>query len=125
MTEAMKILEGHQYMALTTTRRNGNAVTTPVWFTTKDERIYLYTEANSGKIKRIRHTPQVTIAPCTSSGQILGKSFAGQARLIEEQEYAPIQASFSAKYGFMIRIFGWLGRLRKARRVFVEITPAV
>jgi PPOX class probable F420-dependent enzyme len=123
-TNPLDILKGHQYMALTTTRKNGAAVTTPVWFAIKDGMIYLYTEDGSGKIKRIRHTPTVQIAPCTVNGRILGESFTGQARIINETEYAPVQAVFNAKYGFMIRVFGLLGRLRKSKkRIFLEITP--
>ena len=65
----------------------------------------------------------MTLAPCTANGKILGESFSGQARLMAENEYAPIQSAFSKKYGLMIRVFNLLGRLRKARRVFVEIIP--
>ena len=124
ITNSLEQLKGHQYMALTTTRKSGVAVTTPVWFAIKDGKIFMYTEDDSGKIKRIRHTPTVQSAPCTASGKILGESFTGQARILDETEYAPVQAVFNAKYGFMIRVFGLLGRLRKSKkRIFLEITP--
>lgn len=123
--EPLEIFQKHKYMALTTYRKSGAAVTTPVWFAVKENKIYLFTEAASGKIKRIRHTPTVQIAPCTMDGKLLGESFAGQAKLVGENEFAPIQKIFNARYGLIIRLFGLLGRMRKTKRIFVEITPTI
>lgn len=43
-----------QYINLTTFRRNGQAVATPVWFVALNGRLYISTNVNSGKAKRIR-----------------------------------------------------------------------
>jgi len=45
-------LEGHRYMRLTTYRRDGEAVSTPVWFAILDDRIHVFTDNESGKVRR-------------------------------------------------------------------------
>ena len=54
-----------QYIALTTFRKTGQAVTTPVIFAQSPGTIYVGTRADAGKLKRLRHTARVTLAPCT------------------------------------------------------------
>jgi PPOX class probable F420-dependent enzyme len=72
-----------RYIALTTYRRDGRAVTTPVWAVSLDEKIYLRVTASStGKAKRVRATGRVRLAPCrmwSCSGSVDGDGLAGQA----------------------------------------------
>ncbi|MGL4650365.1 MAG: pyridoxamine 5'-phosphate oxidase family protein, partial [Caldilineaceae bacterium] len=65
-------LAGHQYMSMETVKRTGERVATPVWFVPQGDELRLTTAADSGKVKRIRHTPRGRVAPCTSSGALLG-----------------------------------------------------
>src|ERR1019366_656853 len=57
-------------LALPTFCRNGDPVTTPVWFAADGDRLLVWTEAGSGKVKRLRANPAVTIAPCSVSGTL-------------------------------------------------------
>ena len=52
---AFQNLNGHQYMALTTYRRSGAGVPTPVWFAQDGDRLFIVTQDGSGKVKRIRN----------------------------------------------------------------------
>jgi uncharacterized protein len=70
-----------QFIALTSFRKTGQAVTTTVWFAESLGTIYVETHANEGKVKRLRHTTHVTLAPCTYSGKITGAVSEGNARM--------------------------------------------
>src|SRR3954453_9907849 len=68
-------IRGQKYISLTTFRKNGSPVQTPVWFGEKDERLYVVTRNDSGKLKRIRNNAQARVAPCTIRGAITGPEF--------------------------------------------------
>ena len=55
---------GGKYLSITSFKRDGSGVATPVWFVQEDGRLLVETDANSGKVKRIRRNPQVLVAPC-------------------------------------------------------------
>ena len=62
-----------RYIALTTYRRDGRPVTTPIWVVALEAKIYLFTSSSTGKVKRVRATSGVRFAPCTMNGRrILG-----------------------------------------------------
>jgi PPOX class probable F420-dependent enzyme len=71
---------------LTTFRRNGTAVSTPVSITVKADRVYFVTAADSGKAKRLAANPAVTLAACTVSGKVLGPAVPGRARLLTAEQ---------------------------------------
>ena len=114
-------LAGHQFMSLTTFRRTGLAVPTPVWFAERDGRLYVTTQAQSGKAKRIRATGRVTVAPCTMRGELLGEAVAGQARLLPESDAPRAFQILHDKYGQQFADV--VSRNPNAQRVFIEITP--
>ncbi len=67
-----------RYLNLETYRKNGKPVRTPVWFALArggrtGETIYVYTTADSGKVKRIRNNPAARIAPCDPFGWFNGR----------------------------------------------------
>ena len=115
-------LAGHQFMSLTTFRRNGVAVPTPVWFAERDGRLYVTTQAQAGKAKRIRATGRVTVAPCTMRGELLGAVAEGQARILPESEAARASQILEDKYGQQFTDV--VARNPHAHRVFIEIAPA-
>jgi uncharacterized protein len=61
-----------KYISLETLRKNGEGVKTPVWFVLHDGALYVYTEATSWKVKRIRHNLRIRVAPCTMRGVVMG-----------------------------------------------------
>lgn len=115
-------LVGQQYMSLTTYRKNGEGVATPVWFVEQEGRLYVYTGATAGKVKRIGHTSKVMVAPCTQTGEVLGEAAAGTARLLEsEAERKMADDALTRKYGLMKRLFSMLGKLRGGQAAYIEI----
>jgi predicted pyridoxine 5'-phosphate oxidase superfamily flavin-nucleotide-binding protein len=67
-------IRGQKYISLTTFRKNGTAVATPVWFGEDAGKLYVMTLSAMGKTKRIRNNPQVRVAPCTIQGKVIGQN---------------------------------------------------
>lgn len=67
---------------LTTFRRTGQPVTSPVSLAVNGGRAYFVSAADSGKAKRLAHTARIELAPCTAAGKPLGGTVAGRAREI-------------------------------------------
>lgn len=92
-----------QCIALTTFRKTGQAVTTPVMFAISHNTIYVGTRADAGKLKRLRRSGRVTLAPCTYSGKVTGTEIVGNARILTEpQECVEASAALAKKYGIML-----------------------
>jgi hypothetical protein len=94
-------LAGNKYLSLTTFRKNGAAVATPIWFAEGDGRLYFMTRNDSWKYKRIRNNPQVKVAPCTVRGKITGPESAGRARVLPKAEWPKAKAVLCRKYWLM------------------------
>lgn len=119
--DALAAIERARYISVTTFRRTGKGVATPVEFVTKDGAIYVWARAGSGKVKRIRNNPRVRIAPCTMRGRVTGPSLDGVAALMGEAESQALYPLFSREYGFLWR----LGiRLRKPRVQGIKIVAS-
>jgi len=95
-------IQGQKYISLTTFRKSGVAVPTPVWFGEKDDRLYVMTRSDSGKYKRMRNNLQVRIASCTLGGKITGPEFAASARILPPQDWPSAHQTIKKKY--------WLAR---------------
>ena len=71
---------------LTTFRPSGEGVPTVVSIAVEGDCAYFVTAADSGKAKRLAKDPEVTLAPCTTSGKVLGGTVRGRARLLGREE---------------------------------------
>jgi uncharacterized protein len=96
-------IHGQKYISLATFRKSGVAVYTPIWFAEADERLYFMTSSKSGKYKRIRNNPKVSVAPCTVRGKITGSEFPATVRILPVQEHQRARGFIRAKY--------WLARI--------------
>jgi PPOX class probable F420-dependent enzyme len=60
-----------KYVLLTTFRKNGVGMPTPVWIVAlPDGTAGFTTEIDSGKVKRVRNNPSVTLQPCSLRGKV-------------------------------------------------------
>jgi len=96
-------IQGRKYISLTTFRKNGVGVPTPVWFGEEGDKLYVMTRGDMGKSKRIRNNPHVKIAPCTVRGKITGPEFPATARFLPPQEFTHARQTINHKY--------WLARV--------------
>lgn len=109
---------------LTTFKRDGTPVATPVWLVVRDGALYATTVATSGKVKRIRHTDRVTIAPCSQRGKVTGPVRDGSARLLDSAETAVVLAAIRRRYGLFDRLFSLINRLQgQTEEIAIEISP--
>lgn len=99
------LLACEQYVALTTSRRDGTPVTTPVWAVPSAGNMYVYTPGRTGKAKRIRNDGRVTLAPCDRRGMIHGEAVSGQAAVLATDRLGDVRAIMGAKYGWQFRLF--------------------
>lgn len=80
-------LAAEKYALLTTFRRDGAAVGTPVHLVAEDngETAYFRTWDTTGKVKRLRHTTRVEVAPCNFRGRPTGPAILATATLLDDQ----------------------------------------
>ncbi|MBC8161035.1 MAG: PPOX class F420-dependent oxidoreductase [Roseiflexaceae bacterium] len=116
-------LSGHEFMNLTTYRKSGEAMVTPVWFAQDGDTLYVMTSKDAGKVKRIRNTARVQIGPSDRSGKPLGPVELAQGRVLAGQEAKKADELLSKKYGLMKKMFDLAGSLRGGRD-FLAITQA-
>lgn len=76
-----------RYLSLTSYKRDGTAVPTPVWFVEDRDRLLVQTDANSGKVKRIRANPNVSVAVCSARGRLRDTPLPGLAEVLEGKEH--------------------------------------
>ncbi|MFM8238572.1 MAG: PPOX class F420-dependent oxidoreductase [Actinomycetota bacterium] len=85
-------------LALTTFKRDGTPVVTPIWFNVIDGRIVVTTPASSWKVKRVANNPKVTFATCTQRGKVTGPTFTGTARVLPKGELGPVLTAKRRRY---------------------------
>ena len=102
------------YINLSTRKRDGSFVNTPVWFAQEGEtnNYYVYSLNNVGKVKRIRNFPEMKVGICTYSRKPKGGWFYAIADLVDEPENTKVAYSvLRKKYGIKFRIgdfFSWI-----------------
>ncbi len=106
-------------MQVTTYRKTGEAVPTPVWFAAQGGVLFFSSEADSGKVKRIHSNPKVSVAPCTALGKVTGPSAEGRARILRTPaEIKTAEAALAKKYNVLRRLYYFfLGIIRALRHV--------
>jgi uncharacterized protein len=111
------------YCLLVTFRRNGEPVSTPVCFGIEDSTMYLRSEGNLGKVKRIRTNPAVQVAPCRRQGDTLGPAIDARARLITDgREERRAERSIQRNYGVLRLIYRTLAPLTGVRGMYIAVT---
>ncbi|MGY0500258.1 PPOX class F420-dependent oxidoreductase [Nocardia sp. FBN12] len=114
-------LAAGKYLLLTTFRRDGRAVPTPVWVMRDGRTLAVWSAADAGKVKRIRNGGRVTVAPCDWRGKPFGPAVPGIAEVLAPDASAHFTGLMKRKYGLVARI-GLLGsRLRGGSERMVGI----
>jgi uncharacterized protein len=111
-SDRISIFSGHQYINLETYRRNGQAVRTPVWFTLNDDKIFVVTRNETGKVKRLQNNSRVRIVPSGIRGQPKGEWLNGNAAFASPVQLEHALKQRSMKYGFKARLSGLFSRTK-------------
>lgn len=95
------------YVLLTTFRKSGEGVGTAVWIAAlPDGTCGFTTEASSGKVKRIRNNPEVTLQPCDMRGNVKPGTevVRATAEVLLGDEAAPVRAAIHAKHSVFTKV---------------------
>ena len=128
MTDPAPVLKSfvrQKTVLLTTYRRDGTPVGTPVNIAVDGGRVFVRTFDTAWKLKRIRNNPEVEIAPSTVRGKPTGPAaIRARARVLGDGESAYASRAIAHKYpilhGFLVPLFH---RLRRNKTVHIELTP--
>jgi PPOX class probable F420-dependent enzyme len=106
-------LSASTYMLLTTFRRDGRAVATPVHVVAEADRAFFRTWDVSGKAKRLRHTPMVEVAPCSSRGRTRGPAVRAKVVLLDGEASERAARVLAHKHPLLHgRLIPWYHRRR-------------
>lgn len=122
-----------KYLSVTSYKRDGTPVATPLWFVIDGERLLAMTDPSSGKAKRIRRNPVVTVAPCSAGGRLRGTSVPGLARFLDDEEIPRVERMIAHKYRMdrvlilpVYRLVQWLrGNRGSGAEAVLAIAPDV
>jgi PPOX class probable F420-dependent enzyme len=121
---ALEELSRHKTALLTTFRRDGTPVATPVTVVVDGERAVFRSYDKAWKVKRLRNNPEVEVAPSTAQGKPLGAAIRGRTRLLkgEEAEAARRMLRHRAPLlqGVMVPLYH---RLHRYRTLHYELVP--
>ena len=87
-----------KYVSVTSFKRDGTGVATPVWFVAENGSLLVETGGDSYKARRIRRNPSVAVAPCTASGRLRGEPIPARAAFLPESERERVEALMARKY---------------------------
>lgn len=122
---------GQRFVALTSYRRDGTGVRTPVWVVGHGDALLVWTGARTGKASRLRRDPRVDLAPCSRRGRVTPDAphVAGQAVVsadapLLQRAVQLLQAKYRLEYRIISAAERLFLRARAGERVVVYITPA-
>jgi PPOX class probable F420-dependent enzyme len=117
-----------KYVASTTFRKSGVAVPTATWIVELDAgRAGFWTSSASGKYKRLRNDPRITLQSSDMRGRVKQGSspVAGTVQLVTSgTDFDAIQHKVRAKYGAMVsltRFFNTLGHIGKGKFPYGDV----
>ncbi|MFG1647748.1 PPOX class F420-dependent oxidoreductase [Amycolatopsis sp. NPDC049252] len=106
-------LAAERYVVLTTFRKDGRAVPTPIWVAGDGGELVFNSVRNVGKVKRIRNSGRVEVQACDLRGKKThGAVVSGQARLLDLDETRRVQQVIGRKYGVLGRVSMFFSKLR-------------
>ncbi len=117
-------MEG-KYISLITFTKEGKPIPTSVWFAEEENNLYIATNEERFKVKRIKNNPNIQVASCGFRGKIKGPYKDAIANILPENETERAKELLRSKY-FMFRIFEWSWKKKekkgKSKELYIEIT---
>jgi len=106
-----------RYISLTTYRKDGTGVATPVWQVMNGGELFIVSDAAAWKVRRIRNNSHVLVTVCNIRGKIApgAPSAEGTARLLDEADTTAGRALLAQKY-LLSRLGNWLSKIMRRRR---------
>lgn len=116
-----------RYISLTTYRRNGTAVATPVWFAVDGGELFVWTRSDSWKVKRLRNDSRVRVTVCDMRGNVAegAPTAEGTARLIDADGLRGVRKLLFRKYTWqfwLVDVPATVARLGKRPHTGIVVT---
>lgn len=113
------------YLSLSTRKRDGSRVDTPVWFAYDGKQcLYCFSESKAGKVKRIVNFEDVKVNPCTVTGKVFGQWQGARAEILTPEQAKIAQSALLKSYGWQMRILNifssLVGKINK--RAYIKVT---
>ncbi|MEV5278058.1 PPOX class F420-dependent oxidoreductase [Streptomyces sp. NPDC051994] len=102
-----------KYLLVTSYKKDGSPVATPVWVVRDGDALMIWTVADSWKVKRIRNRPGVLAGPCDVRGNPTGEQHPATAVICDATATAACRALLRRKYGLLGRLTLLGSRLRR------------
>lgn len=109
-------LAAEPFVSLTTFRRSGAGVPTPVWVVADGDALVVWTGGSSGKVKRLRADPRVDLVPCSRRGRVddAAPHVAGRAEVSRDAAVlGRVERALKAKYGLQHRLITLIERVAR------------
>lgn len=113
-----------EFVALTTYRRSGEPVSTPMWVAPGGDELVFTTPSDSGKVKRLRRDPSVHVQVCSRMGKVRTGALGAHGRASVAADEAAVargeaamRAAYGRQYTGMLRVENLLKRGRRERTV--------
>lgn len=109
-----ELLKGQQFCLLTTFRKDGTPVPTPMWFAFDGVDVVMMTKGQTGKIKRIRGQGKVLLRACNGNGRPLGPQREARATVLTEpDDLARMDKILNERYGLKRKFLRWALKFAK------------
>ncbi|HET7051422.1 MAG TPA: PPOX class F420-dependent oxidoreductase [Solirubrobacteraceae bacterium] len=109
-----------RYLSVTSFKRDGTGVATPVWFVSDGRRLFAFTDLHSAKVRRVRRNPRVLVASCRVDGKRRGEQLPAHVELLTgTAELERVRKLLLERYTISYRIvmlFYRLGRRFRGRQ---------
>jgi PPOX class probable F420-dependent enzyme len=113
-----------RYLSVTSFKRDGTGVATPVWFVSDGTRLLALTDLHSAKVRRIRHNPRVLVASCRADGKVRSEPVPARAEVLTAtSDLERVQKLLTERYRVSYRAvmaFYRLGRRLRGRPSVAE-----
>ena len=106
-----------RYLSVTSFKRDGTGVATPVWFVSDGSRLFALTDLHSAKIRRIRRNPRVLVAPCRANGKLRSKPLLARVQVLTATtDLERVQKLLIERYKLSYRVIMLIYRLGRRLR---------
>lgn len=128
MTQDFAPVAKAKYVSLTTFRKDGTPVATPLWAAPDGDKLVIWTETNSWKVKRIRRNPAVTVQECDIRGKPKEGApvLSGTATILDANGTDHVRSVIMKKYGIIGLLVVKASLLRRGKdgTIGIEVSPA-
>lgn len=123
--EGFAACRGSRQCLVVTYRRSGEPVATPVNFGLgRDGRLYFRSEADSGKVRRLRRDPRVRVCPCSIRGKPTGPVAEGRASVLGDGETGEAEAALADNWSAATTVMERGFERLPVDLAYVEVMPA-